>query len=116
MLVVLVVLLIAVVVVAAILGAIGAAANRVKASDEFLLWVIGGAIGGVLAALGWIGIIVGVTLGIALNLAYSCVAASLFLWILTRARSTWIHRGNGQAEGNGVDVGAPRFVIMSLIG
>ncbi len=58
-LVVLVVLLIALV-VNAILGAIGAAANRVKASDEFLLWVIGGVIGGVLAVFGWIGIIVGV--------------------------------------------------------
>jgi hypothetical protein len=58
-LVVLVVLLIAAV-VDAVLGAIGAAANRVRASDEFLLWVIGGAIGGVLAVLGWIGIIVGV--------------------------------------------------------
>lgn len=58
-LVVLVMLLIAAVVDAA-LGAIGAAANRVRASDEFLLWVIGGAIGGVLAVFGWIGIIVGV--------------------------------------------------------
>jgi hypothetical protein len=54
-----VVLLIAAV-VDAVLGAIGAAANRVRASDEFLLWVIGGAIGGVLAVLGWVGVIVGV--------------------------------------------------------
>lgn len=43
----------------AILGAVGAAANKVKAWDEFLLWVIGGAIGGVLAVAGWTGIIVG---------------------------------------------------------
>jgi hypothetical protein len=42
--------------VGAILGAVGAAANRVKTWDEFLLWVIGGAIGGVLAVLGWTGI------------------------------------------------------------
>jgi hypothetical protein len=43
--------------VGGILGAMGAAANRVKTWDEFLLWVIGGAIGGVLAVLGWTGII-----------------------------------------------------------
>jgi hypothetical protein len=46
--------------VGAILGAVGAAANRVKTWDEFLLWVIGGVIGGVLAVLGWTGIIGGV--------------------------------------------------------
>ncbi|MGH3570677.1 MAG: hypothetical protein ACRDUW_02430 [Pseudonocardiaceae bacterium] len=43
--------------VGAILGAVGAAANKVKTWDEFLLWVIGGAIGGVLAVLAWTGII-----------------------------------------------------------
>ncbi len=58
-LVVLVLLLIAVV-ANAILGAIGAAANRVKTSDERLLWVIGGAIGGVLTTVGWLGMVVGV--------------------------------------------------------
>ncbi|MGH3823924.1 MAG: hypothetical protein ACRDRA_14000 [Pseudonocardiaceae bacterium] len=47
-------------IVGAILGAVGAAANRVKARDEFLLWVLGGAIGGVLAVAGWAGIILGV--------------------------------------------------------
>lgn len=40
----------------AILGAVGAAANRVKTSDEFLLWVIGGVIGGVGTVLVWAGI------------------------------------------------------------
>ncbi|MFN2478403.1 MAG: hypothetical protein ABR615_04440 [Pseudonocardiaceae bacterium] len=55
----LVVLLLALL-VGAILGALGAAANRVKTWDEFLLWVIGGAIGGVLTVLGWTGIIYGV--------------------------------------------------------
>lgn len=35
------------------------------------------------------------TLGIALNLAYSCVAASLFLWALTRAL---ISRPSGPAS------------------
>lgn len=53
------VLLLIAAVVDAILGAIGAVANRVQTSDEFLLWVIGGVIGGVLAVFGWIGIIVG---------------------------------------------------------
>ncbi len=55
----LVVLLIASI-VGATLGAVGAAANTVKMWDEVLLWVIGGAIGGVLAILGWTGIILGV--------------------------------------------------------
>ena len=32
---------------------LGAAANKVKTWDEFLLWVIGGAIGGVLTVLAW---------------------------------------------------------------
>lgn len=47
--------------VGAILGAAGAAANRVKAWDEFLLWVIGGAIGGVLAVVAWTGAVLGVS-------------------------------------------------------
>lgn len=55
----LVVLLVAAL-VGTILGAVGAVGNRVKIWDEFLLWVIGGAIGGVLAVLGWTGIIYGV--------------------------------------------------------
>lgn len=59
-LVCLIVLLIAAI-VGAILGAVGAAANGVKTWDEFLLWVIGGAIGGVLAVFGWTGIILGVS-------------------------------------------------------
>ncbi|MGH8919722.1 MAG: hypothetical protein ACRD0H_15560, partial [Actinomycetes bacterium] len=58
-LVFLVVLLIASI-VGAILGAVGAAVNGVQAWDEFLLWVIGGAIGGVLAGFGWTGISYGV--------------------------------------------------------
>jgi hypothetical protein len=53
---VLLVVLLFALLVGATLGALGAAANRVKTWDEFLLWVIGGAIGGVLAVLGWTGI------------------------------------------------------------
>lgn len=53
------ILLIAVV-VGAIVGTVGAAANRVKTGDEFLLWVIGGTIGGGLAVLGWTGILLGI--------------------------------------------------------
>ena len=41
-------------------GAVGARANRVRTWDEFLLWVIGGVIGGVLAVFGWTGIILNV--------------------------------------------------------
>ncbi|MGA9310024.1 MAG: hypothetical protein WBV74_06600 [Pseudonocardiaceae bacterium] len=43
--------------VGGILGVLGAAANKVKTWDEFLLWVIGGVIGGVLTVLAWTGII-----------------------------------------------------------
>jgi hypothetical protein len=46
-------------IVGAMLGAVGAAANRVKIWDEFLLWVIGGTIGGVLAVFVWTGIVAG---------------------------------------------------------
>jgi hypothetical protein len=52
-------LLVIAAVAVAILGAVGAAANRVNTWDEFLLWVIGGAIGGVLAVSGWTGAILG---------------------------------------------------------
>ncbi|MGH3973854.1 MAG: hypothetical protein ACRDS9_11095 [Pseudonocardiaceae bacterium] len=52
-------LLIAAAAVVAILGAVGASANGVKTWDEFLLWVIGGAIGGVLAVFGWTSAILG---------------------------------------------------------
>ena len=61
-------------IVGAILGAVGAAANKVKVWDETLLWVIGGAIGGVLAVLGWTGVILGVGLPVELDasVAVSC--------------------------------------------
>jgi hypothetical protein len=55
----LVVLLIAFI-VGPIFGSVGAAANSVKTCDEFLLWAIGGAIGGVLAVFCWTGILLGV--------------------------------------------------------
>ena len=48
-------------------GAVGARANRVRTWDEYLLWVIGGAIGGALAVVEWMGILLGagalITLG-----------------------------------------------------
>src|SRR3712207_4777048 len=47
--------------VGAILGAVGAAAKRVKTWDEFLLWVIGGVMGGALAVVGWTGVVLGVS-------------------------------------------------------
>lgn len=63
-------LLVIAAVAVAILGAVGAAANGVKTWDEFLLWVIGGAIGGVLAVLGWTGAILGgsTLFGLSVNL------------------------------------------------
>ncbi|MDQ3762367.1 MAG: hypothetical protein M3460_11995 [Actinomycetota bacterium] len=71
-------------VVGAILGVVGATANRVKTWDEFLLWVIGGAIGGVLAVFGWTCIILGVwtLFGLGVNVA---TAATLGLIIVGTA-------------------------------
>jgi hypothetical protein len=68
------VLLIIGTILGAVLGAVGAAANRVRARDEFLLWVLGGAIGGVLAILGWAGIVLGV--GALLGLGVSLLTAA----------------------------------------
>jgi RHS repeat-associated protein len=45
-------------IVGAVLGAIGAAVNGAKTWDEWLLWIVGGAIGGVLSVLAWYGILV----------------------------------------------------------
>jgi RHS repeat-associated protein len=45
-------------IVGAIIGAIGAAVNGAKTWDEWLLWIVGGAIGGVLSVLAWYGILV----------------------------------------------------------
>lgn len=50
-------------IVGAILGTVGAAANRVKTSDEFLLWVIGGTIGGVGQVLVWVLVWTGIVSG-----------------------------------------------------
>ncbi|MGH3777760.1 MAG: hypothetical protein ACRDRR_18860 [Pseudonocardiaceae bacterium] len=71
-LVVLVVLLIT----GAVLGAVGAAANRVQTWDEYLLWVIGGAIGGVLAVLGWTGFVLGVSALFGLGVSVVSATAS----------------------------------------
>jgi hypothetical protein len=54
------VVLLIVLIVGAILGAVGAAANSVKNWDEFLLWVIGGTVGGVLTVVEWTGLLLGV--------------------------------------------------------
>lgn len=54
-------LLIAIIVAAivgAVIGAIGAGVNGAKTWDEWLLWIVGGAIGGVLSVLAWYGILV----------------------------------------------------------
>jgi hypothetical protein len=52
-------LLLVAVILGATSGAMGARANRVRTWDEFLLWVIGGAIGGPLAVAEWMGILLG---------------------------------------------------------
>lgn len=62
-------MLLIVAVIGSILGAMGAAANRVKARDEFLLWVLGGVIGGVLAVLGWAGLILVIGPGVSATTA-----------------------------------------------
>ena len=45
-------------IVGAVLGAIGAAVNGAKTWDEWLLWIVGGAIGAVLSVLCWYGVLV----------------------------------------------------------
>ncbi len=75
----LVVLLVAAL-VGTILGAVGAVGNRVKIWDEFLLWVIGGAIGGVLAVLGWTGIIYGVWALFELDVSVPAATVGLILF------------------------------------
>ncbi|MGL5827835.1 MAG: RHS repeat domain-containing protein, partial [Nocardioides sp.] len=71
----LVVLLIAAI-VGAVIGAIGAAVNGVDTWDEFLLWVIGGAIGGMLAVVAWGGIICGVAALFGASVAFSAAATA----------------------------------------
>ena len=68
------------VIVGAILGAIGAAVSGVKTWDEFLLWVIGGAIGGALAIFGWTAIILGVSAIFGLGVS-AATAATIGLFI-----------------------------------
>lgn len=53
-----VVLLIALI-VGAVFGVVGAAVNSVSSWDEFSLWVMGGTVGGVLAVVGWTGLLLG---------------------------------------------------------
>lgn len=57
--------------IGAVLGFVGAVANGVRTWDEFLLWVVGGAIGGVLAVLSFYGaaLIVGASAAGALTTA-----------------------------------------------
>lgn len=69
------VLLIAVV-VGAVIGAIAAAVNGVQTWDEFLLWVIGGAIGGALAVIAWGGLIVGVAALFGASIAFTAAATA----------------------------------------
>ena len=45
-------------IVGAIIGAIGAGVNGARTWDEWLLWIVGGAIGGVLTVLFWYGILI----------------------------------------------------------
>jgi RHS repeat-associated protein len=71
----LVVLLVAVIVGAA-LGAIGAALNGAQTWDEWLLWIVGGAIGGALVALGGYGIAIWI-FG-----ASAAVAATAAAWVV----------------------------------
>jgi len=71
----LVILLVAAI-VGAIIGAVAAAVNGVETWDEFLLWVVGGAIGGMLAVIAWTGIIVGVAAIFGLSVTVAAAAAA----------------------------------------
>jgi RHS repeat-associated protein len=54
----LVIAIIVAAIVGAIIGAIGAGVNGARTWDEWLLWIVGGAIGGVLTVLFWYGILI----------------------------------------------------------
>lgn len=62
--------------VGAAIGAIGATVNEVGAWDEFLLWVVGGTVGGMLAVVAWAGIICGVAALIGGAVAFSAAATA----------------------------------------
>jgi RHS repeat-associated protein len=68
------------IIVGAILGAVGAAVTGVKTWDEFLLWIVGGAIGGALAIFGWTAIILGVSAIFGLGVS-AATAATIGLYI-----------------------------------
>ncbi|MGH4005567.1 MAG: hypothetical protein ACRDSO_15835, partial [Pseudonocardiaceae bacterium] len=70
------VLLLIAAIVGVIVGAVGAAVNRVQTWDEVLLWVIGGAIGGVLAVFGWVGLILGASALFGLGVSVTTAATS----------------------------------------
>ncbi|MGH3781390.1 MAG: hypothetical protein ACRDRO_12385 [Pseudonocardiaceae bacterium] len=67
-------------IVGAILGTVGTAANGVKVWDEVALWVIGGAIGGVFAVLGWTGIILGVRALFELDASVAATTVGLIIF------------------------------------
>lgn len=62
-------------IVGAVLGAIGAAVNGVKTWDEFLLWIIGGAIGAVIGTLFWA--VIGIAFGLS---AVTAAIVGLVIW------------------------------------
>jgi RHS repeat-associated protein len=75
----LLVALIVAAIVGAVIGAIGAGVNGAKTWDEWLLWIVGGAIGGVLSVLAWYGILVW--------LGVSAVAAAIAATAITLGAS-----------------------------
>ena len=66
-------------VIGAALGAVGALVNGVQTWDEFLLWVIGGAIGGVLSVLAWTALILGISAFFGLGVSASGAATAALL-------------------------------------
>jgi hypothetical protein len=68
-------------IVGVIPGATGAAANGVKTWDEFLLWVVGGTVGGVLTIGCWMSILLGVCALLELDASVTRIATvGLFLF------------------------------------
>ncbi len=67
--------------VGAIFGALGAAVNKVRIRDEFMLWVIGGVMGGVLAVVVWIGVILGTSplFGLGATMATAAAAGLIII-------------------------------------
>ncbi|MGH3669504.1 MAG: hypothetical protein ACRDSH_02545, partial [Pseudonocardiaceae bacterium] len=93
-------------------GAVGARANRVRTWDEFLLWVIGGAIGGALAVVEWVGILLGA--GALITLGAS-VATAATVGLIIFGTAALLGSVVGPLLDNLDDTGSPRAWLFGFL-